>query len=69
MRLPEQLDHELDEAYLRWPRAAAWARGQSFGPVTHGVPEPERSAIEELADRILELGEDAAWDEYLSGEH
>lgn len=48
---------------LRWPRAASWARGESLGPRTHGIPDDEAQRIEALRDRILEVGEDVAADE------
>ena len=56
-------DLALERQY-RWNRAAAWAREQSFGPWSMGLPEFECRAIEALRDRILEIGEEAAEDEY-----
>jgi hypothetical protein len=55
---PEQAEE------LRWRRAASWARGQSLGPQMDG---DEARRIEALRDRILEIGEDAAWREYEAG--
>jgi hypothetical protein len=48
----------------RWWRAASLARGQSFGPRPQGVDPDECTRIERLAERINEVGEDVAWDEY-----
>jgi hypothetical protein len=44
-------------------RAASWAREQSGGLPVQGVDEGERLKIEALRDRILEIGEDAAYAE------
>jgi hypothetical protein len=57
-------DQSGSDTELRWARAAAWAREQSFGPYAHGVDEPEARRIEALRDRILEVGEETAWREY-----
>jgi hypothetical protein len=37
----------------RWGRAAAWARGQSFGPWEQGVEAEEAERIEVIRDLIL----------------
>ena len=65
---------QSDKARRRWARAAAWARDQSLGPwgqlVEEEATEVEVTAfhaecqrIEALRDRILEVGEDAAFAE------
>ncbi len=54
---------EAQAAARRWVRAASWAREQSGGPTVQGVDEGERLKIEALRDRILEIGEDAAYAE------
>ena len=51
----------------RWARAAAWADGTSFGPEGHGVDPEEVARISRMRDRILEVGEDAAREEYCRG--
>lgn len=55
---------EVEDEGLRWSRAAALAGGYSMGPWGQGVPEFECRLIEALANRILEVGEDAAWEEH-----
>ena len=57
---------EVANEDLLWSRAVAWARGQSVGPWDQGEGEAwEREClrIEALKDRILEIGEDAAYAE------
>ncbi len=53
------------EREMRWGRAASWARGQSFGPRAHGLPEEECKRIEDLADFLSEFGEQFAWNHYM----
>jgi len=54
---------EAQAVARRWVRAASWAREQSGGLPVQGVDEGERLKIEALRDRILEIGEDAAYAE------
>jgi hypothetical protein len=57
---------EVANEDLLWSRAVAWARGQSVGPWDEGEGdawERECLRIEALKDRILEIGEDAAYAE------
>jgi hypothetical protein len=50
----------------RWGRAASWACGQSLGPWVQSDDEiwkHECRRIEALRDRILEIGEQAGYEE------
>jgi hypothetical protein len=59
-----RVSNMLREREQRWNRAASWTIGQSFAPWAYGVPRVECLAIEALKNRILEIGEDLAGDEY-----
>jgi hypothetical protein len=61
---------DSNDRNLRWARAAAWARGQSFGPWAQGlhhVDKPECRRIHALCARIEQVGEDQAAAEYFRG--
>jgi hypothetical protein len=59
---------EVTDDELRWARAVAWARGQALDPRGQREGEAwEREClrIEALKDRIVEIGEDAAYGEMM----
>ena len=67
---PSALDNlpveSADDHNLRWCRAAAWARRQTLGPWVQGVEFREAKCITALRDRIIEVGYQAAGDEYFA---
>jgi hypothetical protein len=53
----------------RWDWALQLARGMKYVIVPlHYDTEAERKEVDRLANRIREVGEDAAWEEYRLGE-
>ncbi|HEU0023735.1 MAG TPA: hypothetical protein VFQ12_03850 [Thermoleophilaceae bacterium] len=72
--IPES--REVSNEEMRWRRAASWASGQDGGPWEQVDPDGEWDPrdvsawhsecrrIEELAELIDELGEDAAYELY-----
>jgi hypothetical protein len=53
-----------NDSDLTWRRAAVWAHGQWVGPWAAGLPEVDCRRIEQLRDRIIEVGEERAANEW-----